>query len=89
MTSVLYGIVILCLLSTIHDGTMKADASLDKKAEAALRMARKVQFTLCCAKNCKKGEKCFRNVRGVKGGCRCFKPDKRKKGGGFWNVFPE
>ena len=88
--AVFCGTAILFLLLTIHDDSMKTEASFFamsvQLAERAVKIRKMVVYARCCAKHCKKDEICAPNLV-LNRGCKCFKPDKRYKEGGKRSVF--
>ena len=90
MTTALYGIVILCLLTIIHDDNMKTEAAvMMKKIEAMIEQSKQIAFTRCCAGNCWKYDMrniCKRKKTG-RTGCQCYRHDDKYTEGGYWVTF--
>ena len=75
------GILVLCLISIIQNNNMKSCASKITKGGDLLF------FAWCCRTHCRKGDECIRIERTKTRGCRCFRYDRKVRGGGKWKTY--
>ena len=76
--TVFCGVVVLCLLSIIHDNNMKAEGSVVTVTRYTLNWMK------CCSKNCKLNDRCY-PLRPK--GCMCQRQDRRLSNGSRWKFF--